>query len=244
MSTYVMSDIHGNSRRFQSIMNQIKLQPEDTLYVLGDVIDRFPDGIRILKQLMKMPNVKMLLGNHEHMMLDALGEPYRGIPDDRGTDYMMRLWYRNGGDVTHEYWKRIRKDVRREVLDYLHSLPLEYRITVHGMDYRLVHGAPEELYERYGHRYANKEQFAVWKRWDKYAFPKTPYIMVFGHTPTNEYDSACPMEIWYDENKIGIDCGSGWPDDPEDFYYGFGRLACLRLEDAEEFYSEEPDNKR
>lgn len=45
---YVLSDIHGNRQRFDSIMEQIALQPEDTLYVLGDVIDRYPDGIRIL----------------------------------------------------------------------------------------------------------------------------------------------------------------------------------------------------
>lgn len=44
-----MSDIHGNRRRFESVMKQIDLQPEDTLYVLGDVIDRYPDGIRILR---------------------------------------------------------------------------------------------------------------------------------------------------------------------------------------------------
>ena len=37
--TYVLSDIHGNSRRFQSILSQIDLQPEDTLYILGDIID-------------------------------------------------------------------------------------------------------------------------------------------------------------------------------------------------------------
>ena len=36
---YVMSDIHGQKRRFDSVMKQINLQPEDTLYVLGDVID-------------------------------------------------------------------------------------------------------------------------------------------------------------------------------------------------------------
>ena len=46
---YVMSDIHGNMRRFDSVMHQINLQPEDTLYILGDVIDRHPDGIRILR---------------------------------------------------------------------------------------------------------------------------------------------------------------------------------------------------
>ena len=50
---YIMSDIHGNAARFNSIMKQIDLQPEDTLYVLGDVIDRYPDGIRLLRHLMK-----------------------------------------------------------------------------------------------------------------------------------------------------------------------------------------------
>ena len=67
--TYVMSDIHGNMRRFNSVMEQINLQPEDTLYILGDVIDRHPDGIRILRRIMDKPNIKMLLGNHEYMML-------------------------------------------------------------------------------------------------------------------------------------------------------------------------------
>ena len=36
---YVMSDIHGQKRRFDSVMKQINLQPDDTLYILGDVID-------------------------------------------------------------------------------------------------------------------------------------------------------------------------------------------------------------
>ena len=70
---YVMSDIHGNERRFNSIMKQIDLRPEDTLYVLGDVVDRHPGGIRILRRIMAMPNAKMILGNHEYMMLRALG---------------------------------------------------------------------------------------------------------------------------------------------------------------------------
>ena len=74
---YVMSDIHGHRRRFDSVKKQINLQPEDTLYILGDVIDRNPDCIRILQQLRAMPNVVMLLGNHEYMMLDAL----YNIPD-------------------------------------------------------------------------------------------------------------------------------------------------------------------
>ena len=58
--TYVLSDIHGNLRRFESIMKQIDLQSDDTMYVLGDVVDRYPDGIKILRRIMKMPNAKMI----------------------------------------------------------------------------------------------------------------------------------------------------------------------------------------
>lgn len=39
---YVLSDIHGNAKNFDAILQQICLQPEDTLYILGDVIDRHP----------------------------------------------------------------------------------------------------------------------------------------------------------------------------------------------------------
>ena len=74
--TYVLSDIHGNMPNFKSILKQIDLQPEDTLYILGDVIDRYPEGIRILRMIMAMPNAKMLLGNHEYMMLKAISMPH------------------------------------------------------------------------------------------------------------------------------------------------------------------------
>lgn len=60
---YVMSDIHGHRRRFDSVMKQINLQPEDTLYILGDVIDRNPDGIRILQQLRAIAHVLTLIEN-------------------------------------------------------------------------------------------------------------------------------------------------------------------------------------
>ena len=47
---YVMSDIHGHLQRFESIMDQIKLEEGDHLFVLGDVIDIHPDGIQILQK--------------------------------------------------------------------------------------------------------------------------------------------------------------------------------------------------
>lgn len=145
---YVLSDIHGQGRRFESILKKINLQSEDTLFILGDVIDRNPDGIRILRRIMEMPNVKMLLGNHERMMLETL---YYPVPDGVTwpEDYLDRVkyrWYRNGGGVTHAYLKRIKKTVRQEVFEYLAKLPVNYEITVNGQDYILAHAAPTFLY--------------------------------------------------------------------------------------------------
>jgi len=239
---YVMSDIHGNMRRFRSVMKQINLKDDDTLYVLGDVIDRFPDGLRILRELMAMPNTKVLLGNHEFMMLDALGEPYDGhLPID--INRSIAVWRRIGGDVTHQAWKHLRKTIRVEIVDYLKSLPLSFDIEVNGKNYKLVHGSPIALSDKCNHHYRSKEEFAVWHRIHWFDYTEKRPILVFGHTPTWYYDYAEPLQIYFAENKIGIDCGSGFPEDSDDPSDALGRLACLRLEDMQAFYSEVPHSR-
>ena len=230
---YVLSDIHGNERRFHSVLKQINLQPEDTLYILGDVIDRHPGGIRILRKIMSMPNVKMILGNHEYMMLRALGFPRDDNWDDGGA---MGHWYRNGGKMTHDYLKHIRKTLRQEIIDYLLALPLNVDVLVNGTTYKLVHAAPVEAYN-FDPKYKNPIYFAVWKRFESdYTFPGD-YTLVFGHTPTKYFQENIPMEIWYGNRMIGIDCGSGYPEAGPNSQYG--RLSCLRLDDGKVFYSEE-----
>lgn len=238
---YIMSDIHGNLRRFRSVMAQIDLKQDDTLYILGDVIDRHRHGITILRQIMAMPNAKMLLGNHEHMMLRALGQPYD--ENDAGflmdQDRWLANWYRNGGEVTHRHLKHIRKSLRNEIFAYLRSLPLEYDIHLGGRDYKLVHAAPQALYPQHRQDFRNATHFAIWKRWESAEQLPEDYTMIFGHTPTRHFQPDCPMCLHYGQNRIGIDCGSGYSEDPDYALAGFGRLACLRLDDGAVFYSEE-----
>lgn len=238
---YVMSDIHGNIRRFNSILDQINLQSDDTLYILGDVIDRHPDGIRILRKIMAAPNMKMLLGNHEYMMLRALGEPYNETDWNSVYDLedCLKLWYRNGGSVTHRHLKRIRKTLRAEIYAYLKSLPLNIDIAVNGKDYKLVHAAPTDQFEFYAEHFPNRTHFSVWKRWQDTDRLPDCCTMIFGHTPTQYFQPNRPMCIYYGQGKIGIDCGSGYPEDPDYEYHSYGRLACLRLDDMKEYYSEE-----
>ncbi len=49
---YVLSDIHGNKDHFDNILEKINLRMEDSLYILSDVIDRYPHDIQLLQQIM------------------------------------------------------------------------------------------------------------------------------------------------------------------------------------------------
>lgn len=240
---YVMSDIHGNMNRFQSVMRQIKLTDKDKLYVLGDVIDRYPDGIRILWKLMKMPNVQMLLGNHEHMMLAAL-KGYNPEDADELWNHKKRIrdWYHNNGMVTHKSFNHYSKADRAEIIRYLRKLPLNLDIEVGGVKYRLVHGAPVEWYDKYKIRYEDEAEFAVWHRIEASCPDLEDAILIMGHTPTEYYQKDDPLRIWYSLSgkRIGIDCGCGYPRVYTHYKLGrkVGRLLCLRLDDMKEFYSE------
>ena len=35
--TYAMSDLHGESGRYQAMLERIRFSPEDALFILGDV---------------------------------------------------------------------------------------------------------------------------------------------------------------------------------------------------------------
>jgi len=217
---YVVSDIHGNIQRWQSIKHQIKLKPEDHLYILGDVIDRYPDGLKILREIIKSPNMTMLKGNHEYMMQQYF--------DSDCDAYCERLWYNNGGYCTHSAFKHYRKEHRTEILDYIASLPVNIEIEVNGRQILLVHGAPLEAQRLSLREYESPEKFSVWYRLRPYDVLNMDKLVIFGHTPVFNYESDLPAKIMIRSDKIDIDCGSG---------YSYGRLACLRLDDMAEFYS-------
>ena len=71
MSTYVMSDLHGNYDAYIKMLNKIAFKSPDMLYILGDVLDRGPNSIKIILDLMKRPNVEVLAGNHCVMACDC-----------------------------------------------------------------------------------------------------------------------------------------------------------------------------
>lgn len=214
---YVISDIHGEYDKFIKMLNLIEFKPEDTMYILGDVIDRGKYSTRLLLYIMKQPNMKMLLGNHEEMLLQSL------VNDDKGY---YNCWMSNGGERTLKHFNGLCATQQREILDYLQRLPLTITISDFKENYLLVHaGVDFSALEK-----QNRETL-LWAR-DEFIFDTNRFketIVIFGHTPTSFMQPEIkPIKIWKQHSgKIGIDCGACFND---------GRLGCLRLDDMKEFY--------
>ena len=179
--------------------------------LLGDVIDRGPDGIALLLEIMEMPNAIMLLGNHEYMMLNAIEASSKLSNEEVKNGYCneLNLWYNNGGDVTHNYLKHIRKDIRQEIFDYVRSLPINLDVTVNGTKYKLVHGSPIENISKNKwnyFKYDSEKEFAVWKRWGISDGVPDGCVLVFGHTPTSHFQRCEKMELLKNKKNAIQEC--------------------------------------
>lgn len=225
---YVISDIHGNIHNFNNIMSQINLSQNDRLFILGDIIDRYPDGIQIMQKLINMPNAEILLGNHELMLKNAIRS---------GKKQDFYLWWENGGYATIDQFEALSETEQNKILNNIEDLPVEKTIKLNGKTYVLAHATCPSLAE-YDNNTKDIQIYGtindyVWRRWKPNDLTKKPFTFIFGHTPTTLYQSNNPAEIFSLRNNICIDCGSGLPET----YRIKGRLACLRLEDMHVFYS-------
>ena len=54
--TYVMSDIHGEYEKYLEMLKLIRFSDEDELFVLGDVLDRGPEPIKLIMDMMYIEN--------------------------------------------------------------------------------------------------------------------------------------------------------------------------------------------
>ena len=214
---YCISDIHGEYERYIAMLNLIGFSDDDTLYVLGDVIDRGKQGIEILLDIMKRPNVFMITGNHEQMCLATLGHN-----NEIGARH---LWQQNGGSNTYRAMVYGRaKEQRWKIIHFIEKLPDHLEIEVGYRKFHLVHGFP-----------ANNKEDRIWGRVEQnstHDIPNTTVIV--GHTPTSFLTGKEdePLSIWHGNNIIDIDCGCGSKSE-------YRRLACLRLDDMQEFYVSE-----
>jgi bis(5'-nucleosyl)-tetraphosphatase (symmetrical) len=73
MALYLIGDVQGCNSALQRLLDEISFSPSrDTLYLLGDLVNRGPDSAGVLRRLMRYGSAaKCLLGNHDMHLLAA-----------------------------------------------------------------------------------------------------------------------------------------------------------------------------
>ena len=152
IATYVVSDIHGDYELFIRLLEEIHLKETDTLYVLGDILDRGPHPIQIIMKLMEMPNVVCLTGNHELMALECLEFLMQEITemsiekvDEKMLDNLV-TWQYNGSKSTIDEFRSLSREMQYEVIDFIKDFMIYEELTVCGKNYLLVHGGLGNYY--------------------------------------------------------------------------------------------------
>ena len=219
---YAVGDVHGRADLLVELMRLLidhypAMRPPPsrvTLLFLGDIIDRGPDSaacLRIIRDLCEAEGARMLLGNHEDMMLASLD----------GNPEAQAAWLRNGGLATlHSYGiappstdedsfdfgERLTRGIPQQHVAFLRSLETSYR----SGSYFFAHAgvrpgiplhkqAPEDLY-------SIRSEFTESDAWHG-------AVIVHGHSIVDAVEMR--------PNRIGCDTGA----------YASGRLSCVCLQD-------------
>ncbi len=234
---YVIADIHGCYTEYKKLLEKIHFSDKDELYVLGDVVDRGPEPIKVLWDMMARPNVYPVLGNHEYMALTVLRRLNVEITEENAEKYLTSddllgymYWMQDGGSVTAKQFAKLDPEEREEILSFLEEFSVYEEVYAGGKHYILVHagihGFQEELeLEDYG-----LEDFIFYRAdYGRPYYKET--LTVTGHTPTMLLRRDKEPLIYESPGHIAIDCGC---------VFG-GRLAAYCLDTGEVFYVDAED---
>ena len=146
--TYVASNLYGRLDKYEKLIKKINLKDNDTLYILGNIVDFGEQSIELVNELSAQYNVYSVIGEHDYKAYLLLSEFDRilregGAPSVSFSKEMIE-WAQNGGQVTLEAFKGADADSKEGFLDYLADLPTfeeiilkngkEFVLTCRGID--------------------------------------------------------------------------------------------------------------
>lgn len=231
---YIISDIHGCYEEYKALLEKINFSDKDELYVLGDAMDRGPEPIKVIQDLMSRPNVTYIIGNHDYIMLRLMKRLMVEITEENWESHLTEedlidysFWMNDGGDVTVRQFRILSEWDRMDILDYLEEASV-YEVLEHEDNrYVLVHAGIFDFEEG---KDLGKYFFTsfIFHRADysrRYFVDGRTYL-VTGHTPTVHIREDKQPLVYEGNGHIALDCGC---------VFG-GKLAAYCVETGEVTY--------
>ena len=185
---YCISDIHGYYDLFCRLLDKIGFCGGDKLYVLGDIVDKGRDSVRLAKLLFSMPGVCCIAGNHEYDFLKYYRALMAQTDDYDAVLEKLRTYFADGHLLD---W---------ETVDGLEALP--YYIETE--DFIGVHaGVPVRDGKLLPVSSAACEQLVYDRRFkDADILPQNGKCVLFGHTPVRYISDGDEILFYPREGKV------------------------------------------
>ena len=221
---WVIPDIHGNVNTLkQLIENVIQLTKEDSLYFLGDYIDRGPDGKSVIDYIMSIQDqrydVHYLIGNHEEFCIRSYElDQHRCF----GKSSIHKDWIRYGAKATlASFGVKRPRNIDEKYIEWMRKgeyfIELDKFILVHaGLNFNIPNPFEDT-------------NSMMWIRDFKVDIAKTGgKKIIHGHVPV-EYSLIENLIRSNNYNFIALDNGVYYKSSRD----GFGNLMALNIDTME-----------
>jgi len=184
---WAIGDVHGHLGTFRALIHRLRLNPEDRVVCLGDMIDRGPDSAGLIDYIRSHPQIICLKGNHELMAITSLQED--------GDVELWQPWLERGGRSTWgSYIVRASGDLYEAKKQFASDLMWMDNLPNHIVldELRLVHAGydPRMPLDMQG----DKELLWIRKRFYAHEYAVDPNrTVVFGHSTTTMLDRILGM---------------------------------------------------
>ncbi len=197
---FAISDIHGCVKTFKKlVLKVLGLSKEDTLYLLGDYVNKGPDSKGVIDFIFNLResgyNLKCLRGNHDQYLIDGLKYSWEEI----------EFLNRGGRETLKSFGVENIHQIPEKYLNFIKSLPLYFETE----KYLLIHaGLNFDLDDPF------KDDFSMLNiRSMEVDLTKTGNKkIIHGHVPNSYLDieNACLPDrqaLTFHDNHISIDGG-------------------------------------
>lgn len=229
---YVIGDIHGDKEKFDSMMEKLSPTDNDTVFVLGDIINIGDSSIELLQDMMYRPNVYPVLGEHEYMAkkvfpllaeFASIDEAHEKLQGENKE--LFEKWLKMKSEKTTEDFLSLDEEGKESIIDYLSEFEPFEEISAGGKSFVLCHAGINNFEEDKDLSEYDEEDF-VFAKTDYSTIYFADRYLVTGHTPTAVIDRSLTGKVYSKKRHLAIDCGCG---------YG-GRLAAVCLDKLKVYY--------
>jgi serine/threonine protein phosphatase 1 len=215
---FVIGDLHGCIKTFHKlIIELLKINKKDIIYLLGDYIDRGPDSKGVVDTILSLIKdgykINPLMGNHELMLINS-AYSY--------SDYL--IWLTNKGETTlQDFACNSVLEFEEKYINFFKNLKYYFELD----KFILVHGG-------LNFSIPNPLEDLTSMVWERNTFIDKSKIggrrIICGHSPTSLEDVIASIQ----SDRIRLDGGCVY----KGIYSTMGNLCCLELNTMELLWTE------